>query len=150
MTAPPLSPPPPTGSGVALLTYWFEQVWNQGNETVIDHLYQGVPSHGLDPGAEPRPVVGVDELKIFWRAIRGAFPDLRFEIRCIIEQGHHVAARWEFTGTHRGDFQEIAPTGRAVAFSGMTFAHIVDGVILEGWNNWDVHGLREQLLAADR
>jgi predicted ester cyclase len=39
-------------------------------------------------------------------------------------------------------------TGNPVTITGMTFVRIVDGKIAEGWNNWDMMGMMNQIDAS--
>ena len=63
----------------------------------------------------------------------------------IAAEGDTVAARVAFRGTHRGEFQGIAPTGKEVAFSSMEFNRVVDGKVEEHWVELDLLGLMQQL-----
>jgi len=56
-----------------------------------------------------------------------------------------VVARWSCRGTHRGDLNGIAPTGKQVMISGVSIARFADGKMVEGWVNWDALGLMQQL-----
>ena len=63
----------------------------------------------------------------------------------LLSDGDHVVARWTSTGTHLGDLQGIAPTGRRITSTGITIARFVNGKIAEEWANWDTLGLMRQL-----
>jgi predicted ester cyclase len=54
-------------------------------------------------------------------------------------------ARWSCRGTHKGDLNGIAPTGKQFAISGVTVARVANGKIVEGWVNWDALSLMQQL-----
>lgn len=56
-----------------------------------------------------------------------------------------VAERWTGRGTHRGELQGIAPTGRRVEVPGSVFYRIVDGKIVEFRGQLDMMGLMQQL-----
>jgi len=49
------------------------------------------------------------------------------------------------TGTHRGNGLGFSATNRPIRFSGMTFARIQDGKLVEGWNVFDQLGMLQQL-----
>jgi steroid delta-isomerase-like uncharacterized protein len=74
-----------------------------------------------------------------------AFPDLEHTVDEMIAEGTTVAARWTVRGTHRGDFQRIAPTGKPVNLSGTTVHHMTDGKISETWLTLDNLELLQQL-----
>jgi len=48
-----------------------------------------------------------------------ALPDLRRNIEDLVAEGDKVAVRFTVTGTHKGEFQGIAPTGKQVSFTVM-------------------------------
>jgi len=66
-----------------------------------------------------------------------------------ITEGDKVAARWTARMTHRGDHLGIPATNRQVVITGMSIVRVRDGQIVEGWNNWDIMSLMQQL-GADR
>ena len=68
----------------------------------------------------------------------------------MVAEGNTVAARWSVRGTHRGDFQGIAPTGKQVNVSGTTVHHMVNGKIVETWLTFDTMDLLQQLGAVPR
>jgi steroid delta-isomerase-like uncharacterized protein len=125
----------------ALVARWFEEVWNKGRSDAIDEMFaaDGV-SHGLGEDMH-----GPEEFKSFHAAFRSAFPDVRVHVDELIAEGDRVAYRLTASGTHRGDGLGFAPTGRAVSFTAMGTARIVNGRIVEGWNVLDRMGMMTQL-----
>ncbi|MFO7261483.1 MAG: ester cyclase [bacterium] len=77
----------------------------------------------------------------------------RSRTSCAVEQvvadGDYAAARIPFVGTHAGEWGGIAPTGRRVSVTEMFFCRIEAGRLAECWQEWDEHGLRQQLTAPD-
>jgi polygalacturonase/predicted ester cyclase len=61
-----------------------------------EDVIEQVPLPGQGPGLEG--------LKDILRAMRTGFPDLNFAIQEQIAEGDKVASRFEWTGTHRGEF----------------------------------------------
>jgi steroid delta-isomerase-like uncharacterized protein len=122
---------------------WFDEVWNQGNLDAVDAMMApDAAMHGLGDGAG---VNGSVAFKEFATRLRGAFPDIHVRIDQTIEEGDMIAARWTATMTHSGDQLGIAPTGQRVGVTGMSMARLRDGVMVEGWNNWDTMALMEQI-----
>lgn len=74
-----------------------------------------------------------------------AFPDLRHIVEDLAAEGDRVAYRGTDRGTHRADFQGVAPTGNEVAFSVMGIFRVRDGKISEVWVEVDMIGLMQQL-----
>jgi predicted ester cyclase len=54
-------------------------------------------------------------------------------------------ARYSARGTHKGELNGIAPTGKQVNVSGVSIVRFANGKIVEGWANWDALGLMQQL-----
>ena len=81
--------------------------------------------------------------------IRTAFPDWDLVVEDMIGEGDKVVTRWRAHGTHQGRFAEIEPTGRKVEVTGIAIDRVVNGKRVEGWVQWDMHGLLRQLTAED-
>ncbi|MEU0676276.1 ester cyclase [Streptomyces sp. NPDC006172] len=67
-----------------------------------------------------------------------------------LSEENRVCTRWTFTGHHHGDFVGIPATGKNVTMTGMTWHRFRDGMICEGWWQYDRAGLLEQLGALGR
>jgi|SRR5277367_3387529 len=122
---------------------WFEEVWNKGRMEAIDEMASAdVIGHGQGQHATD---IGLTQFKRLARDIRSAFPDIRFFVEDTISQDDKVVARWTARMTHAGTFLGTAPTGRAVTVTGTSIQRIVNGSIVEGWDNWDQLGLLVQI-----
>jgi predicted ester cyclase len=66
-------------------------------------------------------------------------------IEDLIAEGETVMARWSCHGTHKGDLNGLAPTGKPFTISGVTIARLLNGKLAEGHVNWDALGLMQQL-----
>ena len=53
--------------------------------------------------------------------------------------------RWRLLGTHKGTFQGIAPTNRAVVLKGIAIYRVDNGMLMERWVVSDLHGVLEQM-----
>ncbi len=134
-----------TSDNVALLRRCFEEVWNKGRAEAIDEMFaeEGV-AHGLadESGAELR---GPAHFRVFHRQFREAFPDIEVVVDDAISEGDKVAARCTVRGRHEGHTLGFAATKRPVEFTGMTFARVRGGKIVEAWNNFDFMSMFQQL-----
>jgi steroid delta-isomerase-like uncharacterized protein len=86
-----------------------------------------------------------DGVLALFAMLRGAFPDLRAEIRDLLQDGDKVVTRKTFRGTHQGEFMGIAPTNTEVSFDVIDIVRIADGKIREHWNVVDAMSLMNQL-----
>jgi steroid delta-isomerase-like uncharacterized protein len=120
---------------------FFEEIWNQGNTTIIDEL--------LAPDYVRRdlltPVHGREEFKQFVSLYRAAFPDMYITIESQIAEGDMVVDRWVGGGTHSGEFLGIPPTGRQVRITGIGINRFDNGKLVETWTNNDALGMLQQL-----
>ncbi|MEN6622284.1 MAG: ester cyclase [Smithella sp.] len=74
-----------------------------------------------------------------------AFPDLHHTIKEQINENDIVASIIDVHGTHQGDFQGIAPTGRKVMFEDIMITRIQESRIIELWAQFDALKLLQQL-----
>ena len=58
---------------------------------------------------------------------RRGFPDVVSTVEDLIAEGDKVVARWRSRATHQGNYMGIAPTGREVEFTGISFYRIEVG-----------------------
>jgi hypothetical protein len=80
-----------------------------------------------------------------WQGFRAAFPDQHFTVEDEIGEGDKVIFRYVFRSTHRGEFQDIAPTSKQGTVAGIAIYQITGGHIEEVWVASDVLGLMQQL-----
>ncbi|HEY7127792.1 MAG TPA: ester cyclase [Ktedonobacterales bacterium] len=125
----------------ALVRRLVEEFWNQGNMGTADEL--------LTPDAlivlPGRGQVGLADFKAFARAFRSAFPDWQTTIEELVVEEDRAAERWTGRGSHQGEFEGIAPTGRAVTVPGVVFYRITAGKISEFRGQLDGLALLHQL-----
>ncbi|TCJ38387.1 ester cyclase [Parafrankia sp. BMG5.11] len=121
---------------------FFTEVWSTGNLDLRDEFlapdYRGHIS-GSAAAIDREGWAG------WFRGFRSAFPDASFTVDDIIGEGELVAARLTMRGTHLGTLNGIPPTERSVVVSGMSIERIVEGRIVEGWNENDALGMLAQL-----
>ena len=121
----------------------FEEVWNKGNLQVTDELF--APNYAHHDASTPDVGRGPESEKKRATLYRTAFPDLHLTIEDVIAEGETVMTRWSCRGTHKGDLNGIAPTGKQITISGVTVARVSNGKMAEGYVNWDALGLLQQL-----
>jgi steroid delta-isomerase-like uncharacterized protein len=94
----------------------------------------------------PDPLRGRDAIRARAAELFVAFPDFHLRQLDLIVGEDANADRWEATGTHRGDFMGMEPTGHAIRVEGATFSRFdADGLVVEDVNFWDVGALLAQL-----
>ena len=77
--------------------------------------------------------------------LRTVWGDWTMTIDEMIAEGDRVMVQWTFNGTHQGEFNSLAPTGKPVSYSGINIFRIADGKIAEVWDIFDRLWLWQQL-----
>lgn len=101
-----------------------------------DYVYRG------GDGEEYRGREGFQEVLDIYR---DAFPDLHVEIDKMVAEGDVVATWYTFSGTHRGELEQIPPTDRTISSASVQFATVRDGQIAEEWDLVDQFSLFDAL-----
>ena len=119
----------------------FEEGINQKKLEVFDELLApNYVNHSM-----PAPTPGAEGFKMVVGMFINAFPDFRVTVEDVISEGDLFSTRGYFTGTHKGDFQGIAPTGRSIKAAYMDIWRIENGKLVENWVNLDMLGMMQQL-----
>jgi steroid delta-isomerase-like uncharacterized protein len=117
----------------------FQDIWNQGDFDIIEEIFnKDYLNHSVK-------VKGFESIRQFVTVYRSAFPNVKFTIEDQVAEEDKVVMRYTITGTHKGEFQGIAPTGKPIAITGIAIHRIENGKIIEIWANWDALGLSQQL-----
>ena len=132
---------------LVLVRRWFEEVWNQKRaETIRELVSPACVAHGTsETGGDLHGPEGWLELHA--RLIE-AFPDLHMELQDLLAVDDRIAVRWTATMHHRGQGLGMPPTNAPLTLSGMGFARISGGKIVETWDVWDRLGMFQQIEAA--
>jgi steroid delta-isomerase-like uncharacterized protein len=121
----------------------FEEVWNKGHVQVADELF--APTYTHHDSSTPDLGRGPESEKKRVALYRNAFPDIRLTIEDMLAEGETVVARWSCRGTHKGELNGIAPTGKQFNINGISIARFTNGKMFEGYVNWDALSLMQQL-----
>lgn len=78
-------------------------------------------------------------------SFRRAFPDLAITSRLLISEGDLVAVHFTGRATHRDYFQGVPATGRVWTAGCTALYRIGDDCIVDGWVNWDLLAILEQI-----
>jgi steroid delta-isomerase-like uncharacterized protein len=112
---------------------------SKGNFDALDEI--------LTPGyvLHPEEVRGADGLAEMVARYRSALSGLRVDIEQQFTEGDFVATRYTIRGTHDGDLMGVPPSGKDVAFAGITISRCEDGRLAEEWEITDALGLLGQV-----
>lgn len=126
----------------ALIRRIVEEVSNKGNMAVIDeHFFPDYVNHSLPPGV-PNDREGYKQMV---KMNHTAFPDFHITIEDVIAGGDKVVLRFNWNGTHKGEFQVISPTGKHITVNAICIYRIEGGKVVEQWAQVDSMGMMQQL-----
>jgi steroid delta-isomerase-like uncharacterized protein len=82
----------------------------------------------------------------FFRILLAAFPDMHMSVEDLIAGGDKTVARVTVTGTHKGEFMGVPPTGTRVDVQLIDIMRFDDaGLVSEHWGVADMLSLMQQL-----
>jgi len=115
---------------------------NQRDAAGFDRVYdEHVIYHGVDGD-----VRGREDVKAYLQRFFMALPDIKLTVEDIFGEDDRVFSRTRVQGTHLGEINGIAPTGKTVDLRWtMCAARIRDGKIVEEWEICDQLEILRQL-----
>ncbi len=134
----------PHASPKEVAIQWFEQVWNATDKTAIARLLAPEGIGYLEGGLVVR---GEAEFNAFHDQLLAGIPDLKIRILRAVGDDTQACVHWEATGTHKGNLMGAEASHRPLQFTGMSFMHVRDGRILEGWDSWNQGAVMAALTA---
>lgn len=121
---------------------FYDEVVNKGDMSVFDELAaDDFVEHEVFPGL-PANKEGVRQ---FFTMMRTAFPDLQFKVNFMVAEGDKVAAYITMSGTHKGEFMGMAPTGKKFEINAVDIIQIADGKAVAHWGVTDVMKMMQDL-----
>jgi predicted ester cyclase len=116
--------------------------WNKQNLAVAGELFApDAMTHSARTPLPPGPE-GIEQMA---RTRFAAFPDLHVKIDRILAEGDRVAAHLTLSGTHRGPFFGVPPSGNKVAWTESVILRIVNSQIAESWWEPDMLAIMQQI-----
>ena len=119
------------------------EAFNQGKLDVIDEV---IADNHVDHATRPPGVPsGTEGIKVLVKSLRGAFPDLKIVLDLQVAEGDLVVQHATSTGTMRGEFGGMPPSGKTAKWEAIHISRIKDGKIVEHWMVQDQLGMLQQL-----
>jgi len=115
---------------------------NAGN---VDAAVQTFADDAVDHDPAPGQGAGRDGFKTFFTELTTAFPDAHIAPAHMVADDDHVAIAYTLTGTHEGDFNGLAPTGKTIEVRGLQIGRFENAKIVERWGSSDELGILMQL-----
>ena len=119
-----------------------EEVQGRGNFDVFEKLFA---DDFVDHTPQPNMTPDKPGARIFYQALREAFPDFHAVIHWQTADGEIVTTFKTYHGTHLGPFLGVAPTGRKIHFETVDAMRVRNGKIVEHWGVANLFSLMQQL-----
>ena len=119
----------------------WEEIFNKGNLAIIPELI-------ATNWVEHTPlgdIKGPDGFKQGPTTFRTAFPDLHITIDDMFAEGDRVVSRVTMTGTFKGEYMGIAPTGKKFTVGAILITQWAGGKEVEAWAAYDMLSFYRQL-----
>ena len=114
--------------------YISQKVVNEKNYAPIEeYLTDNYVYHGLGGMTAQTPMGFMEAIKGFHLAI----PDLKSEIIDMVAEGDRLVLRFNFIGTHEGDFLGFPASGAKLKFEGMIMRRFENEKVAEDWDYFD-------------
>lgn len=126
-----------------MVQHYYDEIWNQNKINLAEKYVS-------DKGVEHDPMMDsklttLENIQNMMKMLHHGFPDLHFQIQDILVDGDKVAVRYRLTGTHKGMFMGIEPTGHTMDIEGMELHRLSNGKFVEHWGYMDSLLLLQQL-----
>jgi len=106
-------------------------------EVVADNVVDHDPADIQGPGAQ-----GFID---FFTMMRSAFPDFHAEVEHLVTDEDNVCFAYTVSGTHKGEFMGVSPTGKKFSVRGMQIGKFENGKLVERWGSTDELGILKQI-----
>jgi len=123
------------------------------NKAIVRRLVEAFNKHDLslldglmasDYFDHRHQLQGLRSYKQLLSMIFNGFPDYHETLEDIIAEGDKVWIHDTVTGTHKGEYRGLAPTGKKIKGEMVVILRIVDGKVVEGWEVSDMlHTLKQ-------
>jgi len=115
---------------------------NAGNPAIA---HEAFAPDAVDHDPAPDQGPGAAGFEQFFTALTTAFPDAHIEVEHMVADDDNVCIAYTLSGTHQGDFQGVAPTGKSISVRGVQIGRFEDAKIVERWGSTDEVGILTQL-----
>ncbi len=120
----------------------FGEAVNTGKlEMIRDVVSADVKDHDPAPMQGPGPQGFID----FFTMMRNAFPDLGLEVNHLVTDADNVSFAYTVSGTHKGEFMGVAPTGKSFSVTGLQIGRFENAKLVERWGSSDELGILKQI-----
>ena len=113
-----------------LIVQLYDEVFGRGRLELIEQLFA---TTFIDHSTPEQPA-GTAGVAAYALAVRTGFPDLEITVDDLVVAGNTIAVRTTWRGTHLGEYEGVAPSGKKAQRTLMQFFRIADDLLAEEWN----------------
>jgi predicted ester cyclase len=113
------------------------EIWNTGDLELIDSVYAPDFVAHWPASSEIPERRGIDGIRSGLARTRMAFPDWHERVLDVFGSAEMVASPYVSTGTHRGIYRGIEPTGRRVEIQEISIFRLAGDRVAEQWCIFD-------------
>ena len=121
---------------------WLDPCLSQGKTDLIDELF--APEY-IDRTPQPGVAPTREGFKQWVKALRTAFPDIRYHVEDTINEGDKWVGRLKVSGTMSGDFAGMPATGKYATWTEIHILRVANERVLEHWGLVQELGMLVQL-----
>ena len=121
----------------------FTEFINSASEKMAEELIS--PNAVFHVPGRADPVRGPAGYLEIIAMMRSGFPDVQWRLEETIAEGDKIAARFTMSGTHRGAFFGVPPTGKGIKVQAMNFYRLSGGKFVEERGQPDLLSLLQQI-----
>lgn len=129
-------------SNIALMRTAFSALGRKDADAVVALM---PPDFLINIAGMPYQKKGTDAWRKHADILFAAIPDIQVKIEDIFAAEDKVAVRLRLSGTHKGEFMGVQPTGKKVEHESTEIYRIADGMIAEEWICSDTLTLMAQI-----
>lgn len=112
---------PPTHNAMATISN--KEVVTEMYQTYLNQKHTGAPEQYID-------LSYLETFKNMNQPLLSAFPDIRFTIKEIFEDGNKVVTVYDWEGSHLGEYQKIPATHKKITVQGVSIYEFENGKII--------------------
>ncbi|MCA1716762.1 MAG: ester cyclase [Actinobacteria bacterium] len=106
---------------------------SEDNKAMVHRMVKAINADDMDVMDELFVPKLARPTKRSFTAFRAAFPDWRMEIAELVAEGTTVVGRFRCSGTNRGEFKGVPPTGKRMEVDEVYFLRVEDGKFVDFW-----------------
>ena len=136
------------GQGARALAEQFAATLSAHNIAAFAALFAEDYVNHQTSAAAPPPAPGVSPKQrttAFFAGRLKGLPDLSVTIEAMVANADKVAASFVYSGTHKGVYLGVPPTGRKLRFTSCDIFAAKNGLIVEHWGMGDIAGALSQM-----